>query len=949
MKTTNLANILIFSVVLSLSLFFINFHDVNASITVVKKYESTASFYCTAGSAGGGSNNACFEEYSQLPSGHEITFGGYINNHGTTDGQTIREWLYKDDGILPHYIGSTDSYGMEDVHGGDVAVEWTVPAGKRVTQIGVYVLTAGNNNCAVGNPSSYQVALYDTAGLGGPGKLLWNSTVQVTPCNGTLVTFSPNVLVPSNGEIWFAEAMASTNSGLFAADAATMTLTSAAGTYACCSNFPSNWGVVSTGSFVPFQTLQYNDMNLTGYPKTLISKTAITGMVGDFAPHNVPFPSNATIPSDTKVWLALEGQNAGTLDDGGLTANVTGIQSTGTVVSVSTGNGIPSDPMINYNGYNTVNSTDAPYSSLTYNPADLVLSPTNGNTNTQITASGTAFTASKTVTFKWDNSILLSTNPATVMTSGTGGFSGVTFNVPSSATGGQHFVNASDSSGNWTTASYTVNPVSSVSFRMALNDSSAIIPTGHIIATQNGNSQTTTMNGTSWANFPSLGNGLWNFTFFDNSNNFAVLKLINYNISGNFIKTFPVWEIPFNCVSPSIGYQSDFIIQTNDTDGHHITGIQGPKCVNTNELKYNVTFTANGQSGNSYNSLTRITMGTSIFTANPQSFKINNTSIQTVQTTGVNMLTNTYLVGRGLNTETLDYDILLTKSGATVGGASGGSSTGQLYVTNNSSCFAGVFNPLTNSCQFGLIGVTVTVPPIVVNPTSSNTTTINIQCQGTPYLTINNVNLGSNPLGFQIIGLPTTVDCGQNTSTPSSCPVGTTLQNGECITSATCPLANQLSNGQCVGPVSCPSGSNAVNGQCIIPATCSGGVQPVNGVCQVNGIIIVQAPPTNSSQSCGLTNPIACVTGSSQSEPATLTGVAPNGQSVAVNTVLTSLTNPELNNVSIVMIGLIITAAIGGAVYRYILKKEKSSSRKPRKTNGKKGNIEKFNSNLRKK
>lgn len=492
-----------------------------------------------------------------------------------------------------------------------------------------------------------------------------------------------------------------------------------------------------------------------------------------------------------------------------------------------------------------------------------------------------------------------------------------------------------------------IAPSSTVSFRPTLFDNFTQLTSSRVLDKNSTSSETLTANTTGWVSFTGL-NGDQNFTVFDDKN-FEVEKIINDNVTSNVSKNLATNDISVNCVGAYSGYQSDFIVRINDTDGTHITDFSPILCPipNLNQLLFNVTFTGNGNSAAIFSSSMITTVTNQVYEANPINFTVNNSPVVTTWT-GTNIISNPFTVGSGLSTEKLDFIVSLKKTESTnAGGQSGGSP--QLYTTTNSSCFAGVFNPLTNSCQFGLIGVTVTVPPIVVNPTSSNTTTINIQCQGTPYLTINNVNLGSNPLGFQIIGLPTTVDCGQNTSTPSSCPVGTTLQNGECITSATCPLANQLSNGQCVGPVSCPSGSNAVNGQCIIPATCSGGVQPVNGVCQVNGTIIVQAPPTNSSQSCGLTNPIACVTGSSQSEPATLTGVAPNGQSVAVNTVLTSLTNPELNNVSIVMIGLIITAAIGGAVYRYILKKEKSSSRKPRKTNGKKGNIEKFNSNLRKK
>lgn len=558
------------------------------------------------------------------------------------------------------------------------------------------------------------------------------------------------------------------------------------------------------------------------------------------------------------------------------------------------------------------------------------------------------------ITTKFDSSIL-NTIPSIITTDSSGAFSGVTFNVPSSANPNPHTVNASDATG-FATASFTIK-TDNVSFRMLLNDNSTIISNGRAIESQNGISQTVTTNGTSWINFIGLSGGLYNFTFFDNANNFAVYKLINYNISGNLSRTIQTWEIPFNCVSPNIGYQSDFIIQNNDTDGHHITAVTPPKCINTNELKYNVTFTANGQSNNNYNSLTRITMGTSIFTANPSSFKINGTSISTITTTGVNMLTDPYIVGTGLQNITLDYDILMTKSGSTVGGS--GSGTGQLYVTNNSTCFAGVFNPLTNSCQFGLVGFNVTAPIITINPTNTSSTTINLQCSGAQYLTINNVNLGSNPLGLQIYGLPTNVNCGNQ---PTSCPIGTTLSNNQCVGSPVCPVSSQLSNGVCVGALSCPSGTTLQNGQCVAPSTCSNGALPVGGTCPTNGNITVIVPPNangtnqcstsnlqlclSNGNSCSLENPLACFTSSSQTEPASITATTPNGQVITAKTLITAIQSPMLGTVSLIFILLIVGAISSGIVYRYYAKPRKG---KPRKSRGNGSKIEKYNAELRKK
>lgn len=940
---------ILFLIIFMLTLISGHIESVYADTTYIQSYKASSTSLC--GSSQGNSifNYLCLEKFSHLKSGERIKNGGIMGTSG--DNVNANLFLYKDDAPMAHYINKINNYKTFTYQTNTIEAEQfsRLPPLKKITSIGTFVGTA--TSCGSNSPSPYQMGIYTNTDTGTPGTLLFNSTIVNTPCSsGQVVTFNTNVIIPQSGTVWIALVMpfnSGSQGGFVDTDNSNpdIGISSLLGSYTCCStNMPATFGLATAGADSSYMQLTYNDVNMSGNAGSRFDSTGMP-LVSGIVTGN--FDSNATVPSDGNVWLGIYGVSSGVAQQV-LTANTTGISTDITkAFAMSGGNAFVNPPNL-FNAYSLVNNTSfAPYSQLTLSDSNISITPTSGVTGTQVTISGKNFTANSSLNFKIDKTVL-TTTPSSVTTDHLGEFNSTTFLIPS-ISAGSHIINVTDASNNWAVAYFTVNGVGKVNFSEWLNDNSAQIISGKVIQSSNvSNTITINLNGTGWATFsPSLGTP-YNYTFIDNSNNFVVYKLINYIVNlSNVNKYIFTWEIPFNCVSPFTGYQSDFIIQNNDTDGHHITGVQGPSCINTNELKYNVTFTANGQSSNSYNSLTRITMGSAIFSANPLNFTINNSKITTIQTTGVNMLTNTYLVGTGLQTKTLDYDILLQKTGSTVGGAGG---TGQqLYVTTNSSCFAGVFNPLTNSCQFGPVSVTVTSPPAIVSTTSSNTTTINIQCQGAPYLTITNVNLGSNPLGFQIVGLPTTVNCGQNSSTPSSCPVGTTLQNGECITSATCPLANQLSNGQCVGPVSCPSGSSQINGQCIIPATCSGGTQPIDGICPVNGTITIQAPPTNSSLACSFTNPIACITGSSQSEPATLTGVTPDGQSVAIKTVLTSLTNPELNNVSIVMIGLIIAAAIGGVVYRYVLKKEKSSSRKPRKSNGKKGNIEKFNSNLRKK
>ncbi len=91
----------------------------------------------------------------------------------------------------------------------------------------------------------------------------------------------------------------------------------------------------------------------------------------------------------------------------------------------------------------------------------IFLNSTSGPLGSKVLVSGNNFTPSGTMTFKYDSSVL-TTNPSTVTTNSTGGFSGVTFTVPSSAAGA-HTVNASDTSGKFATATFTV-PSASIKF-----------------------------------------------------------------------------------------------------------------------------------------------------------------------------------------------------------------------------------------------------------------------------------------------------------------------------------------------------------------------------------------------------------------------------------------------------------------------------------------------------
>ncbi len=88
----------------------------------------------------------------------------------------------------------------------------------------------------------------------------------------------------------------------------------------------------------------------------------------------------------------------------------------------------------------------------------ITLNPIQGSVGTSVTVTGSGFAASSTVTIKYDGNIM-TTNPSTVTTNATGGFSSVTFTVPSSGVG-SHTVLATDLSSNTASSTFTVLPAS---------------------------------------------------------------------------------------------------------------------------------------------------------------------------------------------------------------------------------------------------------------------------------------------------------------------------------------------------------------------------------------------------------------------------------------------------------------------------------------------------------
>ena len=146
----------------------------------------------------------------------------------------------------------------------------------------------------------------------------------------------------------------------------------------------------------------------------------------------------------------------------------------------------------------------------------------------------------------------------------------------------------------WMQITYNNAPVT-VSYRPMLHDNSVQLTSGKLYAIQSGITISSSMTNSSGYATLSLVPGTYNFTVFDDKN-FEVYKELNTVIIGNLAKTVSTYDTPFNCVALYGGYQSDFILRINDTDGTHITNITTPTCPYPyTALKFNMTFTEIGR------------------------------------------------------------------------------------------------------------------------------------------------------------------------------------------------------------------------------------------------------------------------------------------------------------------------------------------------------------------
>jgi hypothetical protein len=431
--------------------------------------------------------------------------------------------------------------------------------------------------------------------------------------------------------------------------------------------------------------------------------------------------------------------------------------------------------------------------------------------------------------------------------------------------------------------------------------------------------------------------GLQNYTVQDGNTNLMVFKSYNQNASLALPTSLNSNVFAISCPHANDG--TDFKEEMNETDGHRISTVTAVNCARTDVVTWNYTFTANGKSPLSYNSLMKLIIVSPDYKANPQSFTVNGTAVGTTYNATTSIVTSSpYVVGLGTKTYLLEYSMQMSFVPQTGGGPSNSGPSGPSGGGGGGSQSAVIVMTSIGNLTANRLFVTG-------NPTTITQAFFSITCVGTGSGLVSDVYLAQNPVGVQVPQINQIVTCSQPSATVLPvCPTGTSLINNQCNAALVCPSGTISSNGQCSGPLICPIGTTLSNNQCIGQPTCQNGSPPNNGQCQSGGTIPIIIPPIGSS--CNTQNLLSCFNTTSASEPVVITVTLANGQKVQINTSITVSSNPSLTYVTLTIISVFLFGGIGGVLYRFYNTNAKKIKRY--RSKGYEGTIDEFNKHLKK-
>lgn len=186
--------------------------------------------------------------------------------------------------------------------------------------------------------------------------------------------------------------------------------------------------------------------------------------------------------------------------------------------------------------------------------------------------------------------------------------------------------------------------------------------------------------------------GLQNYTLKDGITNLLVYKSYNQNSTLAQPTSLDANIIQVDC--PNDGTGNDFKLEINETDGHRISNVTKITCNSSDLVTWNATFTANGKSSSSYNSIIKTIVENTNYYENSQSLLVNGSVIGTSYDSINNILTSSpYTVGLGTKTYLVRYNMQLQcicPQPPAGGGGGGGASSLSIIPTNGTESILGL-------------------------------------------------------------------------------------------------------------------------------------------------------------------------------------------------------------------------------------------------------------------
>lgn len=180
-----------------------------------------------------------------------------------------------------------------------------------------------------------------------------------------------------------------------------------------------------------------------------------------------------------------------------------------------------------------------------------------------------------------------------------------------------------------------------------------------VTQTNSTTSETRSCNGSGQATFTALKN-YQNFTVTETTDSFVVNKTLNFNATSTTNPhTLTINSSIFDVDCSQTGSSADVRLKINETDGHHITSYTTPTCNSSNVIHWNATFTADGNSGSTFNStIIASILNTTAYGKDATQFLVNGTGTTTSYASS-KITSESFEVGQGIISYLLKFYLTL--------------------------------------------------------------------------------------------------------------------------------------------------------------------------------------------------------------------------------------------------------------------------------------------------